>query len=567
MSLDNNEPDSSPLLYNINEEYDSLNQFSLPFIEDNSLNAFIFKNPFVGIFAADTAGKILSCNKKFLEMFGVTQPDHIDLRILALSGNDKYSDLGESVAIKMNPSSEEEASPYFLDLVSEILKEEREYYSALWDILIPGDRSFLCEFYAAIERNKKGEVKRILGIAEDVTLRLKDSDLQMKQAAGKEGYKEAGKPGKKSGSFLHKREALYSKLFSSINDAIIVSELPVMGKKGLILDANDHACKILGYSYDELRKKKTSEIMMPGYIDKRAQYMWRFMRDGYIGYESIVLTKSNQEIPVEVNAKIFMLDGNPIVVSIGRDIRDRKRSEIELKNYSQQLYDLNAQKDRLFSIIAHDLRGPFNALLGLTNILANDIDDLNKDEIKAFATDTHKAGLRVFGLIENLLNWSRLHTGNLKFSPRRIFLSELCEKITDLFQPSFEQKKLKVSCNIDKEGCIYADYNMISSAIQNLVSNSIKFTPDGGSIELSGLITGSTINISIKDSGVGIKKENLNKMFRMDERLSTEGTNNEQGSGLGLLLCKEFVEKNKGSLKVESEYGKGSVFSIILPKA
>jgi PAS domain S-box-containing protein len=568
MSPDENKLNKSSYIENTSNIFDSLHQISLPFIEDSSLNAFLFKNPFMGIFTADASGRIISCNKKFMELFAAYRPEDINLSQLTLSNSGRASAFGGAATIKTVKNIEgNEISFISFDLISEILKEERENYSVLLDLMIPGDRTFTCEFYATIEKNRRGEVKRILGIAEDVTLRLKDSDLQLRDFENKEDYKNSGDDKARSGAYLHKREAVYSKLFSSINDAIIVSELPAMGKKGLILDANEHACKILGYTYSELRKMRTSDIMMPEYITKRAQYMWRFMRDGYIGYESVVITKSNQSIPVEVNAKIFMLDGSPIVVSIGRDIRDRKRVEDELKNYSKQLYELNAQKDRLFSIIAHDLRGPFNALLGLTSILANDIDDLNKEEIKTFASDTHKAGLRVFGLIENLLNWSRLQTGNLKFSPRRIYLSELCEKITDLFQPSFEQKSIRVLCNIEKQEAIYADYNMISSAVQNLISNAVKFTPEGGMIELNGRAVDGNIEIFVKDSGVGIKKENISKMFKMDERLSTEGTNNEQGSGLGLLLCKEFVEKNKGFLKVESEYGKGSVFTITLPKA
>jgi signal transduction histidine kinase len=294
--------------------------------------------------------------------------------------------------------------------------------------------------------------------------------------------------------------------------------------------------------------------------------MWRFMRDGHIEYETTVITKSKRELPVEVNAKLFMLDGHPVVVSIGRDVRDRKASEKEMKNYSRQLYELNAQKDKLFSIIAHDLRGPFNALLGFTNILANDIDNMSKDEIRAFASNTHKAGLRVFGLIENLLNWSRLQTGSLRFSPRKINVCDLCERIMELFNPSFKQKNIKVILSKGRDLYINADYNMINSAIQNLISNAIKFTPEGGQIEIGAYGMQEQIEMYVKDSGVGIKKENINKMFRMDERLSTEGTNKEQGSGLGLLLCKEFVEKNGGRITVTSELEKGSLFTIILPR-
>jgi signal transduction histidine kinase len=230
-----------------------------------------------------------------------------------------------------------------------------------------------------------------------------------------------------------------------------------------------------------------------------------------------------------------------------------------------ELQDLNATKDKFFSIISHDLKGPLNSLTSFSGLLINHTDSLSKDEIRMLAKDLDKSVKNLFALLENLLEWSRSQTGKIEFKPETFDITTLLEENKDLLQAQAQSKKIGIVNDVKNKLLIRAHKNSVNTVVRNLISNAIKFTPQGGQISLNVKHTNGDALVSITDTGVGMSAEVMQKLFRIDTKHSTKGTADEKGTGLGLILCKEFIEKNGGRIWVESEIGKGSVFYFTLP--
>jgi len=250
---------------------------------------------------------------------------------------------------------------------------------------------------------------------------------------------------------------------------------------------------------------------------------------------------------------------------LAREIEERKLLENALKNSERQLRALNASKDTFFSIIAHDLRNPFNSLLGLTAFLVSAIEDYDKDRLKSFISRLHTSAEKVYALLNNLLEWSRLERGLLQPTPQRIELCRLILFAVEALAADVARKQITLVNRVPEGMAAYADLNMLITVVRNLVSNAVKFTGSGGTIAISARQTGNVVELDISDTGIGISADGLNKLFRIDAKYARKGTADEDGTGLGLLLCKELVGKNSGSIRVESEVGKGSTFTVTLP--
>jgi two-component system, sensor histidine kinase and response regulator len=249
----------------------------------------------------------------------------------------------------------------------------------------------------------------------------------------------------------------------------------------------------------------------------------------------------------------------------GEELRMRVRTHLRLRHTQRELREANAAKDKFFSIIAHDLRSPFTALVGMAQYLAGGIDKLDPATAKELLEGMHKSSKNAFNLLENLLEWSRVQTGRVPMQPKDVDLYELLEESRALLQVNRENKELTIENKLQKGEVAWADENAVHTIFRNLLSNAIKFTPKGGIITVYGRRMKNRVAIMIKDTGTGMNSETMEKLFRIDRRSSTQGTEKEKGSGLGLILCKEFVERNFGELSVESEPGKGTLFSFTLP--
>lgn len=230
-----------------------------------------------------------------------------------------------------------------------------------------------------------------------------------------------------------------------------------------------------------------------------------------------------------------------------------------------QLQQLNSTKDKFFSILGHDLKGPLNSLTSFSGLLINHTDSLSKDEIKMLAKDLDKSLKNLFALLENLLEWSRSQTGNIEFKPEAFDLHELLQQNTELLKTQAQNKNIALS-DVSRSGIeILTHKHSINTVIRNLISNAIKFTPEGGAVTVNAQLAQDEVMVSVSDTGVGMSEEVIAKLFRIDAKHSTKGTADEKGTGLGLILCKEFVEKNGGRIGVQSEVGQGSVFYFTLP--
>lgn len=286
----------------------------------------------------------------------------------------------------------------------------------------------------------------------------------------------------------------------------------------------------------------------------------------YLRYRSkkktnIILGKKNEEIEL----------ANKELTHQNKLISEQKEqlSQLfeELKQSESLLREANGAKDKFFSIIAHDLKNPFNVLLNYSQMLLEGFDDLPDVQRIKYIEDIQTSTKSLVKLTENLLDWSRSQTGRIKHEPLEIDLYELAFNNVYLFKKAAEEKNITLKSEIEYETNVFADFNMVNTVFRNLVSNAVKFTEEGGEIKTTAQDKGDFWELCVSDTGMGIKEENLEKLFKIDESLSTRGTRNEEGTGLGLILCKEFVEKNGGEIRVESKVGEGTKFIFTLPKA
>ncbi len=251
------------------------------------------------------------------------------------------------------------------------------------------------------------------------------------------------------------------------------------------------------------------------------------------------------------------------VLSIVLNNRLLQARQIQILN--KRLEKINTDKNLFISILGHDLRSPFNALLGISELLKENIQEYHIDEIKNMVGNINKTAQRTYNLLEDILMWARTQQGKIPFNPQILSFSDICKNVVDVLKPNAKAKNITINYSASDEINIFADIDMLKTVFRNLLSNAIKFTNTGGTIRITAVQTDSNVTISVSDDGIGIKPDALTKLFDISQVLTTKGTAEETGTGLGLLLCKEFVEKHGGKIWVESEIGEGSDFKFTLP--
>jgi PAS domain S-box-containing protein len=244
---------------------------------------------------------------------------------------------------------------------------------------------------------------------------------------------------------------------------------------------------------------------------------------------------------------------------------ERKRGSDEIKKISDELLHLNQTKDKFFTIISHDLKNPFQSINSALKLMLNEDESLTEEEKNNFLHGILNTSTKAYSLLENLLIWSKHQMGKMDFNPERFELSEEIIISIDLLKNSASLKNITLTNKIDRGIYVIADRNMLDTVIRNLVTNAIKFTRENGSVEIGSKINYDNVEVTVTDNGIGIPAESLSKLFRIDQSISTQGTKNETGTGLGLILCKEFVEKNRGRIHVESDPGIGTRIIFTLP--
>jgi two-component system sensor histidine kinase/response regulator len=368
---------------------------------------------------------------------------------------------------------------------------------------------------------------------------------------------------KKADEALRESELKYKSIFEDdlTGDFLSTSD-------GVILDCNQSFVAIFGYSNkSELIGKRITTLYPDPFEFKNIKDELK-LRKKLINLEVVRKRKDGKLIDIVEN-KVASFDSNGEIKEIKGylfDITERKKAEQLLIQNEIRLRELNATKDKFFSIIAHDLRNPFNSIIGLSDLVAEHIHNKDLDQIEEYMGYIQDSSKRAMDLLINLMEWSRLQTGRMEFNPVFIDLASLINDATELLKASALQKSITITLKVPRSAPILADKAMISTVLRNLISNAIKFTRPDGSIHISVEQKPTEITISVADKGVGIKPELIEKLFRIDQSFTTSGTHSEEGTGLGLILCKEFVDKHHGKIWVESELGNGSTFSFTIPK-
>lgn len=260
------------------------------------------------------------------------------------------------------------------------------------------------------------------------------------------------------------------------------------------------------------------------------------------------------------NHLICNADGDQLEYqSVGRDIT-------KLKAIEEQLREINSGKDKFFSIISHDLRSPFGAVLGYTEYLLHDLESFSQSELREMLQIIKSSSDRLYQLLENLLTWSRLQRNDVIFEPTPLNTHYMVEETIHLFTQNARQKNIRLINDVQPDIEIYVDMNVVQTVLRNLMGNALKFTPDGGTVTITARVDHEQVEITVTDTGVGLSEKAQATIFRIDEKYTTEGTAGEKGTGLGLILCRELIEKSQGQIWIDSEVGQGAAFKFTLPR-
>jgi|GEM_PF-806914 len=326
--------------------------------------------------------------------------------------------------------------------------------------------------------------------------------------------------------------------------------------------------KLSGYTKEEALSMSPLQIIHPDVVDELKQRS-ELRLEGEsvpIRHDVKILTKSNEVKWIDVSLSVIEYKNVTASLAVYFDITELKNAKQALQKSEHELKIANTTKNKFFSVIAHDLRSPISAILGYSNLLNSNYSELRDKERKEYINNLYETSNQIFSLTENLLNWSRSQLGGIVINKVLVNLKNLIDSAIELYMPNANHKKIAVKNSISNEISIKLDEYTMMIVLRNLFNNAVKFTNNGGSIELKVHENKNDVIIAISDTGIGMSQGTISKLFVLDESFSTSGTNKEKGTGLGLILCKDFIELNGGSLSVESEKGKGSTFKIILPR-
>lgn len=390
-------------------------------------------------------------------------------------------------------------------------------------------------------------------------------------------------PSLKAETYLHLGQTLlinkhYQQAHDYLNEALKLTES--LDQKALLADcynsfsewhsqqANYRDALEYKSKYAELKEAITDEKAMLSSARMEAVYkllnkeeqISKLEQDNLNKSASLQTARTSRTTYLIITAFLFI-----VVIILFLTYRIRRKTERILKEKNDELKQLNATKDKFFSIIAHDLKSPFSSLMGFAEMLALNAESKNSKEVIEYSQIIHNSTKRLLGLVENLLQWSRTQLGTTEYKPSQLDISIQTHNIVSLLRLNAEEKDIVISPKIERDLVAWADENLYNTVLRNLISNAIKFSRIGSVIHVTAGVKNNMIEVSVADSGVGIRQENLEKLFMVDSTFTTKGTLNEKGTGLGLVLCKEFVEINKGSIWAESELEKGSTFYFTLP--
>jgi PAS domain S-box-containing protein len=426
-----------------------------------------------------------------------------------------------------------------MDAMRRHLKGENDRYEVEYRLRTKsGEYKWLYDVGKVLERAEDGKPRRLLGVIYDI------SDRKAKEEK------------------IIKSEHDLLLLLTNLDD--IVFEHAADSTFINLWTNNEQE---LFYPKDKIIGRKPNEVFpepMSGIITSAINDAKETGKPAYRTYRGL---KGSKYYNAKVTPYLDEVTNEMRFVSLVRDVTERRKANLTIQQQNEELEELNATKDKFFSIISHDLKNPFNTILGFTSELIDNFEDIPVEDQKKQIKIIHDSARQNFNLLQNLLVWSRTQSKRMPYNPETIQLEELIYENQQLYQQTADAKGVKIIREPYPLAKIhvYADRAMLNTSIRNLLSNAIKYTPKGGGIKMGCTIEDDQkARIFVKDNGVGIDPEMIPKLFKIDETFSLPGTEKEQGTGLGLILVKEFVEQNNGTIYVESEKDKGSVFSIVL---
>jgi PAS domain S-box-containing protein len=339
--------------------------------------------------------------------------------------------------------------------------------------------------------------------------------------------------------------------------------------KGNLFKVNSQMASIFGYSTDELEQMNVNDIAHSESNTISTEFIQN-ATNGTISqteFEKNYFHKDGSIICCLVRSSLIKDENhNPLFfISHIQDITDKKKAERTLLKQKKELQKLNSEKDKFFSIIAHDLINPFNSIINFSNLLEGHVKNKENDEIEEISKIIHRSSNRMMNLLVNLMEWSQSKTGRMDFAPTHFEMEDLINDAMLLFDETAKQKNIILQKSIELGKPILADRNMLFTVVRNLISNAIKYSNIDGVINITAKENKGVLDVSVSDNGVGMEYERIQKLFQLNEIYSTLGTEREKGTGLGLILCKDFIEKHNGKIWVESTINKGSVINFSIP--
>ncbi len=427
-------------------------------------------------------------------------------------------------------------------------------------------------------KDENGKIIGLVGIGRDITaqkevesvLKKKSLELQEANVLLEERQEEIQQQSEEliaqSENLIKTNEELEKlSIVASKTDNVII----IMDEIGNFEWVNEGFIKRYGQSLEEFTEKKGRNLLDNSYYPeikkifhdlRKHKNAISYTTQTTINEAGLIWSRTTLSPVMDENGNIVR------VVAIDTDITEIKEAEKQIEKQRDELRKLNVTKDKFFSIIAHDLKNPFHSIMGFSDLLTRSYDRIEEDKKKEFIRLINESSSSAYGLLENLLNWARTQTNRIKYNPSKIDLAVIAKEVFQMMSINAENKniRLKFPENFNK---VYAfgDYNMVYTIIRNLTSNALKFTKPGDEVSISTQKKGNRLEVSIMDTGVGMTEEEQAKLFRLDEFHTTTGTSGEVGTGLGLIVCREFILKHGGDIKVKSEKGKGSVFRFTLP--
>jgi len=352
-------------------------------------------------------------------------------------------------------------------------------------------------------------------------------------------------------------------VLNSVNDMVGFTD-----REGKLLYISPSVEKILGWTPEERISLNGIDLSHEDDIPTILSSVNQLNERNEVCFEYRCLTKSGSYIWVENSVKLITNtnDKEKYLIFIARDIQKRKELEEQLARTSEELSQSNQMKEKLLSLIAHDLQNPIFSIITLTSFVKSKLDSIQTSEIRDFISQINESAQNSYILLENLMLWDRVHRGALSLNPELIKVNKIVMDNLDLLKHQVTHKNLDFKCHIGDNLYIYADFYILDTIIKNIISNAVKYTPAKGKITVTASKTDGNVIIKIKDTGIGMSEEQQKYLFQADSRKRLNNLSTSHGSGLGLILCNELIAQYQGQITAESKVNKGSVFTITFPQ-